>query len=312
MERLTENKIVLVVRRTRLDDLVARFNTLQQARFYVEHLGADFSDYQEEHERYQLAVKQVERVLHNLGRLQTIDRKFLTNFIFGKEDTVVAIGQDGLVANTVKYLSGQPLIGVNPDPARWDGVLLPFTTADLEKIVPEVFSGRRKIKMVTMAKATLNNGQSLYAVNDIFVGPRSHVSAKYTISARGISEQHSSSGLIVSTGLGSTGWFKSLMTGATVIAGGLTGQEIHSTLGRGFPWDADYLYYTVREPFPSKTSSATLVFGKITSKEPLKIVSQMPEIGTIFSDGIEGDFMEFNSGTEAVIGLADKQGHLVV
>ena len=41
----TENKIVLVIRRTRLADLVARFNTVQQARFYVEHLGADFSDY---------------------------------------------------------------------------------------------------------------------------------------------------------------------------------------------------------------------------------------------------------------------------
>lgn len=45
MERKTENKIVLIVRKTRLDELISRFNTLDQARFYVEHLGADFSDY---------------------------------------------------------------------------------------------------------------------------------------------------------------------------------------------------------------------------------------------------------------------------
>ena len=40
-----DRKIVLIVRETRLDELKARFNTVQQAQFYVEHLGADFSDY---------------------------------------------------------------------------------------------------------------------------------------------------------------------------------------------------------------------------------------------------------------------------
>ena len=45
MERLTENKIILVTRPTRLDELIGRFNTVQQAQFYIEHLGADFSDY---------------------------------------------------------------------------------------------------------------------------------------------------------------------------------------------------------------------------------------------------------------------------
>ena len=43
MDRLTENKLVLITRRTRLDDLISRFNTIDQAKFYVEHLGADFS-----------------------------------------------------------------------------------------------------------------------------------------------------------------------------------------------------------------------------------------------------------------------------
>ncbi len=79
-----------------------------------------------------------------------------------------------------------------------------------------------------------------------------------------------------------------------------------------FPWDADYLYFTVREPFPSKTSSASLVFGKITESEPLALISQMPEAGVIFSDGIEKDFLEFNSGSHATITLAEDKGHLVV
>ena len=40
--------------------------------------------------------------------------------------------------------------------------------------------------------------------------------------------------------------------------------------------------------------------------------SQMPEHGVIFSDGIEDDFLEFNSGTQAVITVADEKGHLVL
>ena len=63
---------------------------------------------------------------------------------------------EGLVANTMKYLDGQPVVGVNPDPARWNGVLLPFTVADLARVVPEVLRRRRPIKSVTMAEARLN------------------------------------------------------------------------------------------------------------------------------------------------------------
>ena len=163
-----------------------------------------------------------------------------------------------------------------------------------------------------MAKAELNDGQKLYAVNDLFIGVRSHVSARYTISVGEASEQHSSSGLIVSTGLGSTGWFKSLMTGAARVATASSGGKVKMEPHKGFAWDSDYLYYTVREPFPSKTSKATLVFGRITRNRPLKLISQTPEVGVIFSDGIESDFVAFNSGTQATITVAEKRGHLVV
>lgn len=312
MDRLTENKIVLVTRRTRLDDLVARFNTVSQARFYVEHLGADFGDYMKEHERYRQAVAGAESLLRTLGRLQVLDRSFLPNFIFGEKDTIVVLGQDGLVANTVKYSTQQTIIGVNPDPERWDGVLLPFVVPDLAKIVPEVFAGKRPIKEVTMAKAHLNNGQALYAVNDLFIGVKSHTSARYVIKIGSKQEQHSSSGIIVSTGLGSTGWFKSLMAGALAIVREASEQKLKIKARASFSWDADYLYYTVREPFPSKTSAASLVFGKIAEDEPLTLISLMPEAGVIFSDGIESDFLEFNSGTRAIITLAEKKGHLAV
>ena len=311
MERRTENKIVLIVRRTRLDELIVRFNTEDQARFYIEHLGADFSDYQAEDRRYKQAVREAESILSRHGRLQIVDRRFVPNFIFGNRDTVVALGQDGLVANVMKYLDGQLLIGVNPDTGRWEGVLLPFTVPDLDRLIPDVFAEKRPIRTVTMAQATLNTGESLCAVNDLFIGQRTHMSARYTIRVGERAESHSSSGIIVSTGLGSTGWLRSILAGATGIASALTGRELDISQKRSFEWDSDYLYFSVREPWPSKTSGADITFGKITPDKPLILVSHMPENGLIFSDGIESDFLQFNSGTEAAIGLAEKKGYLV-
>ncbi|RCX12075.1 hypothetical protein DFR58_12425 [Anaerobacterium chartisolvens] len=312
MDRLTENKIVLIKRKTRLEDLITRYNTIAQAKFYIEHLGSDFSDYITEDEQYKKVVSEAHSELESLGRVQVVDREYVSNFIFGDNDIVVVVGQDGLVANTLKYLTNQLLIGVNPDPARWDGVLLPFKVADLKLVIQDVFKMRRQVKEVSMAKAILNDGQTIYAVNDLFIGQRTHVSSRYHIQLGDRHEYQSSSGVIVSTGLGSTGWLKSILAGATNIVNRISDKKIKMQQERKLEWNIDYLYFSVREPFPSRTSKADIVFGKVTKGCPLKILSQMPESGVIFSDGIESDYLQFNSGIEATIMLAEKRGHLVV
>jgi NAD kinase len=317
MQRLTENKIVVVIRDTRLTGLKRRFNTASQAQFYVQRLGGNFDDYVDEDANYRAAIEQTEAALRPLGLVQFIDRAFLPNFVFGPDDTVVVLGQDGLVANTLKYTNGQPVLGVNPDPARFDGVLLPFQTGDLEDAMRDTFARRRPTRQVTMAKAALNDGRTFYAVNDFFIGPRSHVSARYVLAQGNRRESQSSSGIIVSTGLGSTGWLKSLLTGAAGIEAARRTPDSTAAMTPPplppptMPWDADYLYFTVREPFPSRVSATTMVFGKVTASEPLSVSSQMAEHGVIFSDGIESDFLEFNSGAEARVTIAERQGKLV-
>lgn len=312
MNRSTETKIILVVRPTRLADLKARFATKSQAKFYVSRLGGDFGDYEREDDAYQLAIRQARRTLGELGRVQVVERSFLPNFVFGGQDVVVALGQDGLVANTLKYLTGQPLVGVNPDPARWDGQLLPFGLGDLGKAMRAVLRGERPTREVTMAEARLNTGLRLCAVNDLFIGVKSHTSARYRIALGGAAENQSSSGVIVSTGLGSTGWFKSLLAGAAGVAVAAGRAQAAAAADPAFPWEAEHLFFTVREPFPSNTTGVSLVFGKVTRRQPLVIESLMGEHGVIFSDGIEGDFLEFNSGTRATISLAERKGVVVV
>lgn len=310
-ERKGDRKVVLVTRRTRLEELVARYHTLSQAQFYIEHLGADFSDYLAENAAYARSLEVTVRSLQQWGRYQVVDRGYLPNFVFSGDDMVVALGQDGLVANTMKYLDGQPLIGVNPEPGRWDGVLLPFEPKDLATVLGDVAHERRPMKAVTMAEARLSDGQVLRAVNDLFIGPRSHTSALYEIELGGQHELQSSSGLIVSTGLGSTAWLKSVVTGSLGIARALrVGSKADGY--RPLPWDSDRLTFAVREPFPSKASTTDLVFGSVTATQPLKLRSRMPENGVIFSDGMEADFLRFPAGMEATITLAGRQGRLAV
>jgi len=304
-----QRRVILVTRQTRLEELIVRHNTLAQAKFYVEHLGADFGDYLKENEAYASSLRITVEALEAWGRYQIVDRSLLPNFVFAPADIVIALGQDGLVANTLKYLDGQPLVGVNPDTRRWDGVLLPFEPAQLAAALPQIAQERRPVKAVTMAEARLRDGQVLRAVNDLFIGPRSHTSALYELQYGDKTEFQSSSGLIVSTGMGSTAWMKSVVTGSLAISNAL-GAPARSSYAP-IAWDADELLFAVREPFPTRTTQATLVYGHVTKGRALGVRSRMPESGVIFSDGIEADYLRFTAGMEATIGISAARGCLV-
>jgi len=156
----------------------------------------------------------------------------------------------------------------------------------------------------------------------LFIGQRTHVSARYRIAVAGREERHSSSGVLVSTGLGSTGWLRSVYAGWAAVAGAATerpktGRTVvppkdSAVKNVTFPWNADYLRFVVREPYPGPTTGANVVAGIIGAGKQMTIVSEMPENGVIFSDGIESDYLEFNSGALATIGVAEKQGLLTV
>ena len=379
MAKKYENRIILITRETRLQKVLLSQNTVSQAKFYISRLGGDFDDYQQEHQRYCQALLEIKKDLDPLANIQILERRYLSNFVFDKNDIVIALGQDGLVANTMKYLDLQPLIGINPDINRWDGILLPFAPEDAAAVTEETIKGKRKTAPVSMAKVRVQNGQELYAVNDFFIGQKTHTSARYILKYEGYKEPQSSSGIIISTGLGSTGWMKSIIAGAkrissSVIASpygslqerdlavensdeetdfeagaqdakiqakdavkkeGAAAQtvwdakktvsslqrktarkkkeygisELSEIIGK---WESRELIFAVREPFPSKTTGTTLVFGKIPENRSLKIESLMGNNGVIFSDGIESDFITFNSGTEAVVSLAQKQGRLII
>ncbi len=304
---MQDQVFVLITQKTRLEELLVRYNTIGQAEFYINHHGGDFTEYQQEYDLYQKAVKTVSACLERYGKLKILDKSYLSYYSFGKNDIIIVLGRDGLVVNVMKYLDQQKLIGVNPDQNQYDGVLLPFIPEDLAKIIPHL--QKRSVKCVTLAAAILNDGQKLYAVNDLFIGQKTHASARYEIHLDGKKEIQSSSGVIISTGLGSTGWLKGILAGASGIDQ-YYGISRKLSIPADFHAGSDYLYFTVREPFPSRATGTNIVFGKIAHE--MELISLMPQNGVIFSDGMEQDYLEFNSGTSVKIQIADKTGNLII
>jgi hypothetical protein len=303
------SRVLIVRRATRLEELIARFNTKSQARFYIESAGGDFADYDAEDAAYRRALDEVEHAVRGLAKTHVIDRGLLPNYLFADDELVVAVGQDGLVANTAKYARARPIVGVNPEPSRYDGVLLPFDSHSAAPTVAAVLGGTAPIRAVSMAGVRLQDGQSLLAFNDFFIGARSHVSARYRITTGGREEVQSSSGVLVSTGAGSTGWLSSVFNMASGVAA-FTGARMATP--KPLPWEARELRWVVREPFASRATGATIVAGRLGEGERLELESQMPVHGVIFSDGIEQDFLNFNSGAIASVGLSDVSAQLVV
>lgn len=305
------DRVIVVTRKTELEELTGRFNTKGQARFYMKHAGKEFDPVETAHDTYHRALDRVMASLPSGLKQLRLDRELVPQFEFGS-DVVIALGQDGLVSNTAKYLPQQPLIGVNPDPSLYDGVLLPWRAEQIQSLLERTISGSAKLQAVALAEAKTSDGRRLIAFNDLFIGARTHISARYELTFGGRRERQSSSGIIVATGAGSTGWYRSVLTGASALAVALGGSASPVVDAAGLNREVERLYFSVREPFPSNTTGTSIVFGIVDRSAPLMVSSQLSKGGAIFSDGMEMDFIDFNSGTDVVVGVADQKAYLVI
>jgi NAD kinase len=299
---------IIVKNKTRLEALTERFNTRAQAKFYIERQGGIFEDYELEHEIFHAALNTLQQQLSKSIKHKIVERNFLPSYIFSDKNVIIVIGQDGLVANTAKYANGVPIVAVNPDKLRYDGVLLPFDTSNFMTGVESVMLGNFNQKTMRFAEAKLNDGQRLLAFNDLFIGAASHISARYRISYGTNTEEQSSSGMIVSTEAGATGWLSSIFNMAYGVAGMFEG----GLKPKRAKINADQLLFAVREPFKSIKTGTNIVAGILDNSLQLKVESLMPSAGVIFSDGIETDHLKFNSGAIATIGLANETASLVI
>ncbi|MEU8617579.1 hypothetical protein [Streptomyces sp. NPDC048623] len=291
-------RAVLVHRTTEYEELLARYGTLGQAAFQLAARGRSVDEVRERHERNARALAEVAAAVPLRWRQARVERADLDRFLFGPEDVVVVVGQDGLVANVAKYLTGQPVVGIDADPGRNPGVLVRHRPAQARRLLPSAVAVRAAAELLTMAEAVTDDAQRLLALNEIYIGPPGHQTARYTLRTPSAPpEAQASSGVLIGTGTGATGWLRSLW------------QQRSSALPLPAATDAR-LAWTVREAWPSPATGTTRVEGLLGAGEQLGLVVESDRL-VAFGDGMESDALELTWGQSVRVGVAETALRLV-
>jgi hypothetical protein len=291
-------RAVLIHRRTELDELLARHGTRGQAAFFLSTRGRSLEEVEQRHAAQQAALSEVTAAVPADWRRGLLERADVSRFLFAPDDVVVVVGQDGLVANVAKYLDGQPVLGVDPDPGRNPGVLVPHRPGAMAELLPATVAGRRPVELRTMVAATTDDGLRLRALNEIYVGSPTHQTARYELAVAGRpAEEQASSGLLVGTGTGATGWCRSAWL------------ERHSALTMPAPADPGLAWF-VREAWPSPATGTTCTEGLCPSGGAIELRVRSDRL-VAFGDGIEDDALQLSWGQSVRLSVAPERLRLV-
>jgi hypothetical protein len=286
-------RAVLVHRRTELTSLLERHGTRGQAAFFLRSRGRRIEDVADRHHDITAAIAAVTATIPDKWRRATVERAELSRFVFEPGDIVVVVGQDGLVANAAKYLDGQPVIGINPEPHRNPGVLVRHPPAAAAALLAAASAAEPAVDRLCMVRAHADDGQELLALNEIYLGHASHQTARYVLRPpAGPAESQASSGVIVSTGTGATGWCRSAWL------------ERRSRLALPGPAD-ERLAWFVREAWPSPATGTGCTEGELLAGQSLSVSVASDEL-VLFGDGVEADSIRLTWGQAVHVRLADQ------
>ncbi len=193
----------------------------------------------------------------------------LTTSLTKDKDLIISIGGD----EHFKYvyhnmLSDKLILNIRSDNLKSEGALSTCNRFNLDKMVKQIHNSSYIVDKWVTLEADLNNKPIGNAIDTIYIGKNNSTKiSRYRIIYRGKEEEQKSSGLLIVTGAGSTGWFTS--------AGGIS-----------FNRNARFGRFISREIYVGTRTGNSIKHGEFIDNEELEIQSLMEE-GIIEIDSIK-------------------------
>ncbi|MFH1066217.1 MAG: NAD(+)/NADH kinase [Nanoarchaeota archaeon] len=246
------------------------------------------------HNAHYTALEHIRKILEKLGiPYQRVYQPYAAFDEFKGRDLVIAIGGDGTILNTAHFiLDKTPVLTVKSEPKSVGG-LCTINYTQFEEAMKNILDDKFKIEKWTRIEGRMGNKTDL-ALNEILIGPKYRSgAARYELDFNGKKEAQLSSGIIVSTGSGSSAWYSNIAENEGI-----------------FSRESDELRFIATEYTAEK--GYKLVKGSINSKDSFKIKSLMSINGVISFDGDSNKRMyKFLTGNEIEIKISDKPLYVI-
>ncbi len=239
-------------------------------------------------------VREVVKEIKNLildENFSVISLKELEKSHFSGVDLVITVGGDGTLIKTGSLVTDSLILGINPSPESSEGALASLTKHKIQNL-KEILNGNYNIIQRQRARIILN-GKILdeLALNEVYIGAELNFhSSRYIVNFHGKKEEHRSAGIIITTGTGSSAWYKSIG-------------------GSPFHYGEKKLAFLVREPYYGKIFQPKILRGEILENEEI-IVESKRDFGGIIA--VDTTYYPFNTGDIVEINLSDKPLNVIV
>lgn len=202
----------------------------------------------------------------------------------GSYDLVLSVGGDGTLLRAAHSAQSAVIFGINSNRKKSEGALCSATIVDLKEKTQKAIEGNFVIRSFARARISFKNKSKSYdALNEVYVGSAiSYITSRYSLKFGKIKEKQKSSGIIASTGLGSTAWYS-------------------SSARESFSPENNELRFIVREPYRGRLSAFNLKKGSITGKQKLSLKLKMANAVAAIDSIIK---IPLDYGQEVQIGLS--------
>ena len=289
--KMNPSQILIVPKISKVQHDMRRmnFDKIQLVEFYKKeklHVDRIF----ESHDRQ---VHALETIKKHLPHVRVVNRNEITKDLVSKYKLVITLGGDNHFQYVSHFIKDSLILGINNDPERSEGALNSITSNEIESVIPKILDDDFKIETWTRLETSVEDITiSTLAVSEIYIGEES----RYTMSRHQLIhnndvEEQKGSGLLISTGAGSTGWFDSAI------------RDLHPN-GKVISRDAKEVQFLLTEPHKGKFSIYKMTHGIIKENDVFEIISLNDSDGVLLIDSLEK--IKIKEGSKIKIKLGEK------